>query len=311
MALSQKFVWVEINRDHGGKPLCNRFSINAYPALIVFGDKDEKVHRFHGFKKPVEFLRQLKDGLRRHALYKAGKEWDEPLKRPLTICRHGTVETFPAPSEGSPSGLTVLKGDFWVAQQGELFRLSATGEQLGKFKLPPSVRDICTDGTLLYGMEYGWTAGRPIHVIDPKDGKVLREIVTEKNKENRSMGAAGLAWKDGKLYVLAGMHGKISEVDPKTGEVARVLDTGVRWLSGLDYDGKHFVAGSREALHFLDAETGKEIRRVLVNYPLRVVASHGGAFYLFEQAIFGHDKQHKRVRVFPKRVAIHKLTLPR
>ena len=311
MALSKKFVWVTINRDHGGRPMCNRFSVSAYPSLVLLGDKDEKVHRFSGFKRPKEFLAQLEDGLRRHELYKQGKEWDEPLKRPETICSKGLVQTFPAPSEGSPSGLAVLNGVFWVAQGGELFKVSPRGETLKKFQLEKAVRDLCTDGKLLYGMEYGWTAGRPIHVIDPEDGRVLRTIVTEANKKNRSMGASGVAFKDGRLYVLAGMRGLIHELDPKTGEVKRVLDTGVRWLAGLDYDGTHFIAGSRKALHVLDANTGKEIRRVETNYPLRVVAAHEGAFYLFEQAIFGHDKEHKRVRVFPKRVVIHRLTLPR
>jgi len=310
VALSKKFFWVKINRDHGGRPLCDRYHVSAYPSFLLLGTKDEKVFRFHGFKKPKEFLAQLSEGLRRYGLYRQGKEWDAPPERPETICDRGVLQTFPAPSEGTPSGLTVLDGVFWVAQGGRLYALSESGKPQREFALPAAVRDLCTDGKLLFCMEYGWTAGKPVHVIDPQTGKVVRTIVTEKNLANRSMGATGIAWKDGKLYVLAGMRGKIHELDPRSGEVSRVLETGARWLAGLDFDGRRFVAGGRKALHFLDGTTGKETRRVKMNYPLRVVAAHEGAYYLFEQAIFGYDKQHKRVRIFPKRVVVHVLRFP-
>lgn len=309
VALSKNFVWVTINRDHGGRDLCKQYNVSAYPSLLVFGKKDEKVFRFSGFKKPVDFLPKLKEGLRRHALYVAGKEWDTPDPRPDVICSKGTIETFPAPSEGGPSGITFVDGKLWIAQEGKLYAATANGEFAGALEIARSVRDLCTDGSQIYAMEYGWTAGKPIHVLDAA-GRAVRQIVTEANKANRSMGAAGIAWKDGKLYVLEGMRGKLNEIDPKTGEVTRVLDTGARWLSGLDFDGTHFVAGSRKGLHFLDGATGKQVRMVATSYPLRVVAAHGGAYYLLEQAIFGHDKKHKRVRVFPERVLVHKLTLP-
>jgi outer membrane protein assembly factor BamB len=312
VAFSKNFTWVTVNRDHGGADLCKRFAVSAYPSLILLGKDDEKIHRFSGFKKPKDFLAQLQDGLRRHALYKEGKEWDTPAERPETICDAATVETFPAPSEEGPSGLAFLSGHLWIVQGGTLFKLDAkNGAVAAKFEISRFVRALCTDGKLLFAMEYGWTAGDPLHVIDPATGKALRQIVTEANKQNRSKGAMGIAWRKGKLYVLAGMRGLLHEIDPRTGEVTRTLKSGKTWLTGLGFNGEHFLAGSRDALHWLDGNTGAAVRSVKLNYPVRVVAPHEGAVYLMEQAIFGHDKQHKRVRVFPKRVLVHKLTFSR
>ena len=50
-------------------------------------------------------------------------------------------------------------------------------------------------------------------------------------------------------------------------------------------------------------------RRVAVNYPVRCLTWHDGALYLMEQPVFGHDKEHKRVRIWPKKTVIYKLTL--
>ena len=36
---------------------------------------------------------------------------------------------------------------------------------------------------------------------------------------------------------------------------------------------------------------------------------HDGALYLMEQPVFGHDKEHKRIRVWPRKTVIYKLTL--
>ncbi len=309
MALSRKFHWVLVNRDRT-PDIPKRFTVHAYPSLITLGNKQEKIHRFQGYKKPEEFKKQLEDALRRNNLYLQGKEWNTPDERPATICDEGTVESFPAPAEDVPSGITLWGGKIWIAQGGKLYAVDPKdGKTAEPVDLPESVRALCTDGKRLFAMEYGWTAGKPIHVLDAATGKVTRAIVTKANQKNRSMGAAGIAWRDGKLYVLAGMRGLIHEIDPKTGDVTRTLDTGVRWLSALAYDGRQFIAGSRKALYFLDPQSGRVTRRIEVHYPLRALAAQGGSLYLMEQPIFGHDKDHKRIRIWPKKTLVYKLTL--
>ncbi len=36
-----------------------------------------------------------------------------------------------------------------------------------------------------------------------------------------------------------------------------------------------------------------------------------GAYYLFEQPVFDHDKEHKRVRIWPRTTLVHKLRFPK
>ena len=188
-------------------------------------------------------------------------------------------------------------------------KLHRTGKSAARFDLPKSVRDLCTDGKRLFAMDYGWTAGRPLREIDPQTGKVTREIVTEANLVNRAFGAAGMVWLDGKLWVLEGMHGRLNAVDPANGEVTRVIQTKERWLTSLAHDGQHFVAGSRKELLWIDPKDGSVARRVAVNYPIRCLTYHDGSLYLMEQPVFGHDKNHQRIRVWPKKTVIYKLTL--
>jgi hypothetical protein len=146
-------------------------------------------------------------------------------------------------------------------------------------------------------------------VIDAKSGAVVRRITTEANKESKAHSTRGIAFRAGKLYVLSGLSGLIHEVDPTSGKVLREIKSQERYLGGLDFDGKHFVSGTRTHLVLADPDSGKVVRKIPVNYPLRNVATHKGAFYLLEQPIFGFDKQHKRIRVWPKQTVIYKLTL--
>jgi hypothetical protein len=304
VALSRRFHWVRVDRDRTPE-IPKRFGVHAYPTLLTLGPKDTKIHRFQGFCEPVAFRARLADALRRYDLYRAGREWDDPLPRPADLCAEGTVETCAAPCEEIPDGIAFLAGRTWIAQQGRLTWLG--GDRV--FEVARSIIDLCTDGRLLYGIDYGWTAGRPIYAIDPSDGHVAREIVTEENRKRRAMGAKGVAWRAGKLYALEGMSGVLCEVEPETGKVTRRIRTEGRWLAGLAFDGRAFVAGSRDALWWFDPKSGRTLRKLAVNYPLRTVGFHDGSYFLMEQPVFGYDKQHARVRLWPKSMLVYKLTL--
>jgi hypothetical protein len=304
VALSRKFLWVKVDRDRTPE-VARRFSVSAYPTLLTLGRKSEKIHRFSGFRKPAAFVQELEAALRRYDLYRKGKEWDEPDPRPPGLCDEGTVETFAAPSEEVPAGIAFCGGTTWIAQGGRLHPLGRDAS----FAVAASIIDLCSDGTRLYGIDYGWTAGKPIYVLDPGTGKVIRRIVTEANRKNRAHGAKGIAWRKGRLYALEGMRGVIHEIDPETGAVTRRIETDARSLAGLAFDGRAFVAGSRDALSWLDPETGRTVRKLAVHYPLRTVGFHEGSYYLMEQPVFGHDKQHRRVRLWPKKTLVYQLTL--
>ncbi len=313
--MSRSFHWVTINRDVTPE-LCERFNMSAYPSLITFGNDLEKVDRFSSYMLPEEFKENLRDALRRYDLYKAGQEWDDPEPRPNRITDDDgvTIETFKAPAEEVPAGFAFLGDSMWIAQMGSLFECDLQGKVKRTFSLDGSVLDICTDGTNLYAMTSGWTAGLPIYVIDPATGKTLRSIVTESNKANKSYGAKGIEFINGSLCVLEGMNGIIHTVDPQSGVITRTLKTQDTWLTGLAWDGQHYICGSKDRLSFYD-DTGARVKSIAVNYPLRSVGwrsggeKGAGAAYVMEQPIFDFGKQNERIRLWPTETRVYELSI--
>ena len=309
VTLSRKLIWVKINRDRT-PAIPKRLNVFAYPSLLILGEKEENVYRFQSYQEPKEFIGNVREGLKRYALYRSGKDWVIPPTRPAKIINQGTLPSLPAPSDAVPGGVTMLKGSLWVAQK-DLFEVDArTGKTLRKLPLKSSVGGLCTDGKRLYGVSYGWTAGKPIYVINPTTGKIEREIVTAANKKNRSYGAKGIAWHRGSLYVLEGMRGKLHQVNPANGQITQTIQTQGTWLSGLDFDGQHFISGSREHLYQFDPKSGKLVSKTPLNYPVRNLACHQGVCWLFEQPIFGFGKKHERIQLWPKTTMIHRWKIP-
>ncbi len=241
MALSRKFIWVEINRDKVPE-LPKKFGVFAYPSLIVLGAKQENIFRFKSYMKAPEFIGKLKTGLSRYALYKAGKEWDLPGTRPAKICDVGEVKILPAPEDGRASGLAFLGQNLWVVQYPKTkpgqwsvpgpkkLRQVAwpAGEVQGTFSLEGLINDICSDGKVLYCLDYGWTTGKaPINVVDPKSGKTLRKIWTKANLGNRAHSARGITFAEGQLHVLDSSKRLVVVVDP-------MLATGNTAVAALD-----------------------------------------------------------------------------
>lgn len=310
--MSRAFHWVKVNRDDTPE-IPPQFNVSAYPSLITLGDKRERVHRFSGYMLPEPFKEKLTDALRRYDLYKAGQEWDVPEPRAAQICDAPdvTIETFKAPSEEVPAGFAFIGDATWIAHMGRLFECDPQGKAHRTFPLDGSVLDICTDGQRLYAMTGGWTAGQPIYVIDPSTGETVRTIYTEANKANRSHGAKGIEFIDGRLYILEGMGGVIREVDPDTGEILSSIQTKERWITGLAFDGKHFITGGRDRLFFID-RAGATVSSTPVNYPLRSVGWRPGGegrglVFVMEQPIFDFDAQHQQIRLWPKETLVYQL----
>ena len=229
LATSRRFHWVCVDRDITPE-VPKRLNVTAYPSLLVLGPEDENVHRFQGFAKRDELVERLEEGLRRWELFRAGEAWDVPTPRPGALTDERAVTTLPAPSEDVPAGIAAHGRELLVAQGATLRRLdAATGEVLGAFALPDGVIDIAVDGADLYALTAAWTAGGPIHVLDPQTGAARRAIVTEANREQRAHGAKGVTVHGGRLLVLEGMHGRIHEVDRETGAVTRTLQSRERW----------------------------------------------------------------------------------
>lgn len=304
--LSRQFIWVKVNRDNTPE-IPKRLNVFAYPSLLTLGKESENVYRFQSYQLPPEFIGNLKQALKRYDLYKQGKDWMLPPQRPESIIADRRIELLTAPTDDVPGGIASMNDVIWVAQ-GELYKLDAvSGKVLAKHSLPASVGDLCTDGKMLYAVTYGWTAGRPIYVIDPSTGKVTREIITEANKKNRSHGAKGIAWRDGRLYVLSGMVGKVFAVNIDTGAILDETQLEGRWLAGLDFQGDTIITGGREHLWRFEAKTGKLVRKIACNYPLRNVAAGVDSVLLMEQPIFGFGRKHERIQVWPQETKIYRV----
>jgi len=311
--MSRKFRWIEVNRDHAPK-IPREFQVNAYPSLIVIGSKREKIYRFKSYMKPTEFMNHLQEGLKRFALYKSGETWDLRAPRPESICDEAMVQTLAAPTEDQPGGVAVLGGRLWTAQADKLYGINLkTGKVEQTIKMPRQVRGLSANRGMLFAVDYGWTAGKPIYVVDPGKGKVVREIITEANKKNKFMAASGICWADGKLLVLSRFN-IIHEVDPESGVILserKIPERG--WKLG--FDGKHLVTAThpnskKGSMMFLDSESLSVVRRVPINYGIAALAAHDGGLWVMEHPVLGFDTEHKRVRLWPERMLIYQVRLP-
>lgn len=150
-----------------------------------------------------------------------------------------------------------------------------------------------------YPVEAGWTSGGPIHVLEPGRARSVRQIVTEANAGNKGSGARGICYRDGKLYVLH-IFGKVFELDPESGKLLRTFDIGKRWVYGLAFDGQHFVVGARAAMYLVDPASFRVVREVPMSYGLRAVGFANGRYWVMEQPVFGHDRAHRSVQVWPR-----------
>jgi len=308
VAFSRQFVWVRIDRDRTPE-IPKRYNVSRGATLLFLSPEDKKIHRFAGDRKAAELVAGFFEAAGRWNQYQSGADWDRKLPRSPELISGRKVRRIPAPFPGPSGGLTVYGDDLFVAERGKLHRIDGkTSAMTRTIPAPESIRDLTTDGELIYAVESGWTAGKPIHVIDPETGRIVRGIVTKANLGNKAFGADGIAWREGRLWVLEGMSGRLSEVDAKTGEVLSTVSGEARWLSGLAFDGTHFVAGGREGVVFLDPRSGNVSLRVPVHYRLRSVAIAGRDVLLMEQPVFGYDRDHQRIQLWPEKNWIYRVS---
>jgi hypothetical protein len=299
----RRLVWVLPDLERG-QELRARFHVVGLPTLLLLGPGEENIHRTAGYLAPKALSDFLREGLRHYELFARGLDWDVRALRSDRLSPKYEFDTLPAPSSDCPQGIAFIGGALFVQQGQTVFKLDeTTGETLESLDSPWTVVDLASDDRLLYAIDYCWTSGQPIYVIDPADGEIVRTIVTQANSTSRVCAASGVEAHAGRLWVLE-LTGRIHEVEPGSGNIVRTIET-ERDLRGLAYDGEHLVSLSSKGVVFLDPASGHLDRMVPMNYPLRSIGFHGRRFFLMEQPVEGFDRNHDPIRISPRAFVLY------
>ncbi len=117
----------------------------------------------------------------------------------------------------------------------------------------PGMHDIA--GVTFDGKQIWFARGEGIVALDPKSGKVVREIAVAAD--------AGTAFDGEYLWQLA--DARIQKIDPRSGKVVATLpapaegrDSGLTWAEGTLWVGEYRA----RKIHQVDAETGAILRTI-------------------------------------------------
>lgn len=340
--MARSFNCVVIDRDFTPE-LPKKFSVNAYPSMLILSPKEENIFRWSGYAETEPFMRQMRTALDRYELYRTGREWDAPNPRPPHISDQGECTLLASPVDDRLNGLCFADGVLWTLYKNTLYELDpASGKTLKTHPIEGDEYfvDLASDESFLYLLPFGYTAGKAIWTFDRKAGQWGARIQTEEYKNEKTHSARGITARDGSLYVSS--HHGIQLVDPSTGKVQSTVTVqleGYRVFGhvGLDFDGDDLVSvatiekvklgadgkpvdnsyGLDEerprlpALLRINPADGKVRDFRILNYPVNSLAFAGGNYYLSEAPVMGYDRQNQPVRLWPKTMAIHRLVYPR
>jgi len=148
-------------------------------------------------------------------------------------------------AEGAPvHGVTFDGQHVWFASDDKLHALDP---QSGELTRTLEVR--CDAGTAFDGQHFYQLDRDRIRKIEPKTGRVVATIPTP-----NLVGASGLAWAEGSLWVGVFADRKILELDPESGKVLSEVVSD-RFVTGVSFcDG--------ELWHATQDEQRSELRRV-------------------------------------------------
>jgi outer membrane protein assembly factor BamB len=114
-------------------------------------------------------------------------------------------------------------------------------------------------GTAFDGHHLFQLSGDRIQKIDPNTGRVLSSIPAPGG------GGSGLTWAEGTLWMGQYRNRKIFQLDPRTGEILRTIEsnrfvTGVTWVEGELWHAT--FEGDESDLRRVDPQTGEVLERL-------------------------------------------------
>ncbi|MBZ5497366.1 MAG: hypothetical protein LAP85_13265 [Acidobacteriia bacterium] len=248
---------------------------------------------------------------------------------------------FAAPVDDRLGGLCCVGGVLWCLHKDKLFALDpATGKMLRTLAVQGKdiYVDLASDGKFLYLLPYGWTAGQGILKFDLKRGEWGPALETAANKSNKVYGARGIAVGGGSMFVAS--HLGIQKVNLDTGEAGAAMTVQLEGyrivgVGGLDFNGAGLVGAATiekvklgadgkpldnwygldkerprlSVILRIDPQTGMVKSFEPLNYPANSLAYANGIFWLSEQPEMGFDRHNQPVRLYPKKMVIHRLDL--
>jgi glutamine cyclotransferase len=161
------------------------------------------------------------------------------------VCEYG-----PFPGVDRVHGVTFDGQQVWFAAGDNLIAFDpASGKTLR------SIDVAARAGTAFDGQYLFQIAEDRIQKIDPKTGRVLATIPVP-----GGVGASGLAWAEGTLWVGRYQDRKIHQIDPQTGAILRTIEskgfvTGITWVDGELWHGTW--EGDESDLRRVDPRTGE------------------------------------------------------
>ncbi len=153
------------------------------------------------------------------------------------------------------AGVTYDGRQIWFAGSGRVHAVDpASGEMVRSLDVPGDA-GTAFDGEHLYQL-----AEDRILKVDPATGQVLASIPAPGKG-----GDAGLAWAEGTLWVGQHRGRKIYQVDPRTSDILRTIEsnrfvTGVTWVDGELWHGTW--EGEESEVRRIDPNTGDVLERL-------------------------------------------------
>jgi glutamine cyclotransferase len=163
-------------------------------------------------------------------------------------------EYGPFPGVEHVAGVTYDGQRVWFASGDKLNALDpGTGERVR------AIDAAAHAGTAFDGHHLFQLSGDRIQKIDPNTGRVLSSIPAPGG------GGSGLAWAEGTLWMGQYRNRKIFQLDPRTGEILRTIEsnrfvTGVTWVDGELWHAT--FEGDESDLRRVDPHTGRVLEKL-------------------------------------------------
>jgi glutamine cyclotransferase len=163
-------------------------------------------------------------------------------------------EYGPFPGVEHVAGVTYDGQHVWFASGDKLNALDPdTGERVR------AIDAAAHAGTAFDGHHLFQLSGDRIQKIDPNTGRVLSSIPAPGG------GGSGLTWAEGTLWMGQYRNRRIFQLDPRTGEILRTIEsnrfvTGVTWVDGELWHAT--FEGEESDLRRVDPDTGEVLERL-------------------------------------------------